>query len=275
MERILSLPRLDSTDLQTLVIHLGAAEHGKLPSSCSRAIHAQVLKWFHLEQPELSQAIHDSQESPISLSGLVSNHVGRTVQEGDEFYFRIGLLNGSLLEPLLGGLERWGSQSMVLSHFPFVIKKISTLPGRNPLIGSSDYDLLAQMSSNTNIMKLRFLSPTSFKVWQTSHIQPIPLPDSVFGSLLHRWNTFAPKRLAFPTIQWAGLIYTFDLRSQRLNIGNNLELGSVGWVKYQFPDLHQARIATILSHFAFFSGVGRKTAIGMGQTLLESEDKTS
>lgn len=105
MEKILSLPHLNSAALQTLVIHLGAAEHGNLPSSCSRAIHAQVLKWFHLGQPEISQEIHDSQESPISLSGLVSNRLSRTVQEGDEFYFRIGLLKGNLLEPLLQRLS--------------------------------------------------------------------------------------------------------------------------------------------------------------------------
>ncbi len=44
---------------------------------------------------------------------------------------------------------------------------------------------------------------------------------------------------------------------------------SIGWVRYRFPDPEQARIATILSHFAFFSGVGRKTALGMGQAMVD------
>ena len=46
------------------------------------------------------------------------------------------------------------------------------------------------------------------------------------------------------------------------------EIGTVGWVKYRFPDPEQARIATILANFAVFSGVGRKTAMGMGQVRI-------
>lgn len=267
------LPHFDSIALQTLVIYLGAAGNGNLPSSCNRAIHAQVLRWFQLGQPEISQAIHDSQESPISLSGLVGKRLSRVAYEGDEFYFRIGLLNGDLLAPLLRGLEKWESQLVVLARFPFIIKNIKMLPGSDPLVGSSNYNLLAQMPSDTDTLKLKFLSPTSFKLSQSKHIQPIPLPDSVFGNLQRRWNIFAPKELKFPKIQWTGLICDFEIRSERLKLDNAVELGSVGWVQYQFPNLQQARIATTLSHFAFFSGVGRKTAMGMGQTLLEGKNK--
>ncbi|MBW4418981.1 MAG: CRISPR-associated endoribonuclease Cas6 [Myxacorys californica WJT36-NPBG1] len=269
MELTLSLPHLEATALQTLVIKLGAAGNGDFSLSCSRALHAQVLKWFQLGQPQISQAIHDSQESPISLSGLMGKRFGRVVQEGDEFYFRVGLLNGNLLEPLLKGLEQWESQVVLLSKFPFVIKDINMLPGSHFLVGSSDYTLLAQMPSDAKALTLRFLSPTSFKLAQNRYIQPVPLPDSVFGSLQRRWNTFAPKELRFPKTQWAGLICDFEIKSQRLNLDRTVELGSVGWVRYQFPDLQQARIANVLAHFAFFSGVGRKTAMGMGLTLLK------
>jgi CRISPR-associated endoribonuclease Cas6 len=42
----------------------------------------------------------------------------------------------------------------------------------------------------------------------------------------------------------------------------------VGWVKYFFPDLQQARIANILAKFALFSGIGRKTTMGMGEVRI-------
>ncbi|XGV96561.1 MAG: CRISPR system precrRNA processing endoribonuclease RAMP protein Cas6 [Leptolyngbya sp. BL-A-14] len=268
MEPMLSLPRLKSTALQTLVIHLGAANSRNLFSTCGRAIHAQVMEWFHLSQPELAQAIHNSQVSPISLSGLVSKHLGRPILEGEEFYFRIGLLQGDLLAPLLQGLELWGS-TVVLAEFPFVIKNINLLAGTDPLIRSSDYAQLAQVPSHSKTLMLRFLTPTNFKFNQGQHTQPIPLPDAVFGSLQRRWDSFAPPGLRFSKIQWNGVIYDFEIKSQHLRLGNIDELGAVGWVKYHFPDPEQARIANILAHFAFFSGVGRKTAMGMGQTFLE------
>jgi CRISPR-associated endoribonuclease Cas6 len=46
------------------------------------------------------------------------------------------------------------------------------------------------------------------------------------------------------------------------------EIGTKGWVRYEFTDSEQAKIATTLAHFAGFAGVGRKTAMGMGQTRL-------
>jgi hypothetical protein len=103
-----------------------------------------VLEWFRLGQPEIAQAIHDSQESPISLSGLIGKQPGRTVQEGDAFYIRLGLLHGSLLVPLLRGLEQQGQSAFCLAQFPFVIKGIDLLPGTNSWSRSSDYALLVQ-----------------------------------------------------------------------------------------------------------------------------------
>lgn len=266
MERALSMSRLSSKTLQTLVIRLGAADNGELPSSCSREIYAQVLKWFQLGQPEFSQAIHDSQESPISLSSLMGWYPGRELQEGDEFYFRIGLLNGNLIEPLLRGMERY--TSLTLCSFPFVIKNINLMPGSNPLVKSSDYALLAQMPSGSPTLTLRFLSPTSFK-FKGRHIQPMPLPELVFGSLLRRWNAFAPKELKFLKIPWNGLICDYELKTQTLTVENIDELGSIGWVRYRFLDTQQARIAAILANFASFAGVGRKTTMGMGQVMVE------
>jgi CRISPR-associated endoribonuclease Cas6 len=271
MERTPSLPHLDSTALQTLVIHLGAAKGGTLPASCGTAIHAQVLNWFRHGNPEVSESIHNSQESPLSLSGLMSQRQKVKVNEGDSFYFRVGLLRGSLVEPLLSGLEKSGDAPFYLAKFPFMIRSINMLPGTDPWVASSDYALLARTPPLLTALTLKFLSPTSFKVNVGQGIQPFPLPESVFGNLYRRWNAFAPEELRFPKIQWHGLVTDYDLKTQKLGVGNLAQIGAVGWVKYQFPNPEQARIATVLAQFAFFSGIGRKTAMGMGQVVLDGQ----
>jgi CRISPR-associated endoribonuclease Cas6 len=122
---------------------------------------------------------------------------------------------------------------------------------------------LANTSVSSDIT-LQFLTPTSFK--QNQNIQPFPLPDLVFNSLLRRWNRFAPAELQFPQVQWQALISAFELKTHALKMEAGAEIGAKGWIKYRFPDPEQARIASVLANFAVFSGVGRKTAMGMGQT---------
>ena len=267
MEPTLPPLHLKPTALQTLVIHLGAAQSGPLPPT-HRAIHAQVLAWLRQGDPDISAAIHASQKSPLSVSGLM-RHCQRDAKAGDGFYFRIGLLDGTLLQPLLNGIEQTEDTPFCLATFPFVLRTINLLPGTDPWIGASDYASLANPHRIANDLTLRFLSPTSFKLNAKQALQLFPLPEAVFGNLRHRWNAFAPEALKLPIVQWSGLTLDYDLKIQTLRMENLVERGAVGWVTYRFPDSEQARIATILAHFAFFAGVGRKTAMGMGQTILD------
>lgn len=95
------------------------------------------------------------------------------------------------------------------------------------------------------------------------------MPELVFNSLLRRWNCVASEDLRFPKLEWQGMIAAYDLKTYALRMESGSEIGAQGWVRYRFPDPEQARIATILAHFAFFAGVGRKTAMGMGQVILD------
>lgn len=269
MEPALLLPHLKSTTLHSLVIRLAAVRPGTLPPACNQAIHAQVLAWFRQGDPAISQAIHDSQESPLSLSGLMHQCKTEEVRAGDEFYFRIGLLDGTLLEPLLNGLEKSGSKPFGLAGFPFVLRAISMLPGIDPWIAASDYVLLAQPPTILDTLTLKFLSPTSFKHNAGQELHPFPLTEAVFGNLHRRWNAFAPDGLKLPKVRWSGLVSDYELKTGKLEIKKLVIPGAIGWVKYRFSHPEQARIATTLAHFAFFSGVGCKTAMGMGQVMLD------
>ncbi len=257
----LYLPKIMT--LQSLVIQLGAASESTIPSTLGRAIHAQVMQWLSLGDPQIATAVHDSQESPLSLSELIGYRCKKGIQLGDDFIVRISLLESNLIQPLLKGIEFSHNKSIYLGKCPFVIRSIYSLPGTHPLVDCSNYTTLANTSVSSDIT-LQFLTPTSFK--QNQNIQPFPLPDLVFNSLLRRWNRFAPAELQFPQVQWQALISAFELKTHALKMEAGAEIGAKGWIKYRFPDPEQARIASVLANFAVFSGVGRKTAMGMGQT---------
>lgn len=251
----------------SVAVELGAAKSGSIPPTLSRAIHACVMHWFEVADREIATAIHNSQNSPISLSGLIGHRRRRGTKAGDRFTIRIGLLDGSLIQPLLQGIETSDARSLELAEFPFAVRNVYALPGTHRLARSADYELLANLPAIDRDIVLNFLSPTSFKQQQT--IQPFPLPELVFGSLQRRWNQFAPEPLQFPDVEWQGTIAAYDLKTYALKMKSNSEIGAQGWVKYRFRDRHQLKIATVLSHFAFFAGVGRKTSLGMGQTMLD------
>jgi CRISPR-associated endoribonuclease Cas6 len=255
-----------STAVHAIVIQLSAADKGQLPATLGRAIHAQIMNWLSLGDSTLARSIHDSQDSPICLSGLIGYRRKQGIRPDDHFYFRVSLLQGDLIDPLLNGLEEWGTEPITLAQFPFVIRSIDSLPGTHPQVGSSDYALLAKTPRASGDITLNFLSPTSFK--QQQGIQPFPLPELVFGNLQRRWNKFAPSDLQIPEIEWQGLVSAFDLKTHAFKLEGGSEIGAQGWVRYRFLDQEQAAIASVLSHFAFFAGVGRKTSMGMGQTQL-------
>lgn len=266
MEPEILLQPEKSTNLHSLVVEIAAADKGKIPATLSRAIHALVLQWLHQGSPKIAELVHQAQASPMSISGLLGNRRHKATQPGDNFYFRICLLDGNLIQPLLDGLQQQETKPVILAKFPFVIRNIYTLPGTHHLAGATDYSLLAKTPVTKDI-ELNFLSPTSFK--QSQNIQNFPLPELVFGSLHRRWNAFAPEEYKLPDIEWMGLVSAYELKTQALKMEGGAEIGAQGWVKYRFKDDEQAKIANILANFAFFSGVGRKTSMGMGQVRRE------
>ena len=256
-----------SDKLQSIVVELGAAKKGKPPATLGRAIHGCVLNWLSLGDAEIANQVHQSDVNPLSLSGLIGNRRQPFSESGDRFFFRIGLLDGSLINPLLSGINQWGNESLILGDFPFVIRQVYMIPNSHSLARGTDYYSLVNDAVISHQINLRFLSPTSFR--QKQGIQNFPLPGLVFDSLLRRWNLFAPKSLHFPEIEWEGLVSAFELKTHALRLEGGAEIGCQGWVKYVFSDVEKARIASILANFAFFAGVGRKTAMGMGQTELQ------
>lgn len=266
MEQEISLQLHKCSTLHSIVIELAAADVGNIPPTLSRGLHALVLKWFAAANPSVAETIHVSQNSPLAISGLLGNRRQGGVRVGDYFYFRICLLDGSLVEPLMRGFEQSETQSLVLADFPFVLRNMYALPGTHQLAGAADYALLSHPMQVLTDIEMHFLSPTSFK--QNQGVQTFPLPEMVFNSLHRRWNIFAPEQYHLPTCDWNALVTAYDLKTYALKMEGGTEIGAQGWVRYRFNSPETARIATVLANFAFFAGVGRKTAMGMGQTQL-------
>ncbi len=260
------LVSLDS--IHSIVVNLGVEDNSKIPSGLNRAIHAQVLAWLQQGNPEISALIHNSQRSPLSISELIkktnsSITKSRHCQETNRLFFRVNFLQGYLLPILLKGMET--EKKISLADRKFILIGVDSLPGVDSQARLTTYKEVVESSKPCGEINLKLISPTSFK--HNGCIQPFPLPELVFNNLLRRWNIFAPAEYHFPKVDWQGMTAAYDLKTKVIRT-EVTEIGSVGWVKYEFKDVEQARVATILSNFANYSGIGRKTAKGMGRVLV-------
>lgn len=260
---------LDS--LHSIVVNLALKDNRKILSGLNRAIHAQVLAWLKKGNPEISALIHNTQRSPISLSELIKKTdspitKSGNCQEVNRLFFQVNLLQGYLLPILLKGI---GTETEIsLADYKFTLIGIDSLPSVDSQARLTTYKELVEHSKPCDVIKFKLLSPTSFK--QNNHIQPFPLPELVFNNLLRRWNTFAPVEYHFPKVEWQVMTAAYDLKTQVIR-KEVAEIGSVGWVRYKFKNEEQAKIAMILANFANYSGIGRKTALGMGRVYFSQQ----
>ena len=116
---------------------------------------------------------------------------------------------------------------------------------------------------------LQFVSPTTFKS-EGRHV-PVPLPHLVFGSLLEKWNAFAP--VAFPPElrRYANeclALSSYQLRSSGVTLKEGgLRMGAVGRARYVSTsfDRYWMSLINLLADFALFAGLGAGTGMGLGQ----------
>lgn len=125
-------------------------------------------------------------------------------------------------------------------------------------------ELYEQASEQERQIAFTLCTPTNFR--QGQYDTAMPTRESIFSSLLNRWNKYsgipldgAAMDAIFPSF--------FDIRTEMLADSRSKFIGCVGEVSYRIlgdvPPIAIKQINT-LADFALYSGVGRKTPMGMG-----------
>lgn len=120
---------------------------------------------------------------------------------------------------------------------------------------------------------LSFLSPTAFK--QGPGSLPLPVPGNVFSWPVKVWQSFAPPLLTLPAdwLDWCAqdvFVVQHQIQTVTVNVSRNETFtGFVGEVQFRAENRHPQSELYLhawqgLAGLAAFSGVGRKTTMGMG-----------
>jgi CRISPR-associated endoribonuclease Cas6 len=264
----------------SLLLTLRPATTATVAGGLGRQAHAAVLKLIAADDAALAEQLHnDEGPKPLTVSsvlGLRGRGAERAVSPEREYGLRVTLLTHALealaarwMPERIGALEIGG----VAWHVTHVARDAA----ESPWAGSMSYEGLAapallRAEGNPWRWTLEFSTPVTFR--QRGMNQPLPTADLVWGSLLDKWNAFAPLALPDEVRRFAlecMAVSRFDLRSAaEPGKGSAMQIGAVGTCTYVAVNRDRYWLACIetLAQFALYGGVGAATARGYGQTRL-------
>lgn len=281
--------------LTAAVIHLQALQGATLKSATGRGVHGFWFRHWKQVDPDTADGLHaERQTPPYTLSPLMGlprpTAKGITpIPLGAEAWFRVTTLTEPLSESLLGKWIPGLSPGMEIEVPPAVHKNGGEVPGirwrvsgvsltseEHPWAGQTSYSKMTRqhlMNSRPPAhWRLRFATPTTFH-GSPGHL-PFPLPASLIGSWLRRWQAYAPLAMPdeFADLLRAHLVVSaYQLKTIPVREGKRLTVGCVGSMSIRALKLHPAMRAALdlLAHYAFYTGSGHRTTQGMGVTGLK------
>ena len=266
-----------TTELTSLVLQLARPAPATLPRDLSRASHAIFLQAVSRHSVALAQHLHESsQVKPFTCSNVHGGHRQGDqlhVQANASVWLRFTGLNAEV-SAALHTLAQQPPASVNLDGEDFGVV-LATLDGQaHPRASSSTYEslsapyLLAKAVPHSRIT-LRFVSPTAFRA--KGQNLPLPLPRSVFGSLLDKWNAFGPIAFSDEVQRFAEECLAISQFRGRTRVwsgkAGKVLIGFVGQATFAAlnKDRYWLSLINVLADFAWYAGVGYQTTAGMGQ----------
>jgi len=247
------------------------------PAWWARAGHALVMRLVQQADAGLAQRIHDDPAAPRPFT--VSTLWGGDLAAGEPVCWRVTALNGPMAGLLLAAAAEGGAwtpgSTLELDGHAFRILQVFRQPSGHPWAQTHSWQALARpwlhapAARPPRRLSLSLAAPVTFK--KDGRHLPFPLPELVFGSLLTRWNAFAPVALPEDLRRYVAecLVVTgYRLRTRSVPLkGGGRRIGSVGWVTFRSLcyDRYWLSLLHALTDLAFFSGLGAGVTMGLGQ----------
>ena len=270
-----------------LLIHLQATQQAELPATQGHLAHAAFLALIDTVNPELAQKLHDFKgRKPFTLSpvwGLKSSaKKHHHVNTGQQLRLRLTLLDIDLFHAFMQKLLTPQNQTLRLGNAHFLITQVLGAPESSPWSGYATADTLMQNATQSKRITLQFASPTALGLGRTDSGKPrretLPIPRYVWASLRGSWRAFTGQDIPQTFEDWVERNVVVsrieNWRTAMFRFNKGLQIGGLGQISYEALDDTPAMLRhwNTLADFAFYSGVGIKTSMGMGVVRKHSHD---
>ena len=257
-----------------LTYELRAENSARLPFINGRLMHAAFFKILNESSPELGKFIHSKMNlKPFTVSFLdpaekIPSFEERwQVRRGDRFLWRVTGLNAEILQVAMSVPSGYKVQAGGL------ILNVETVRV-DSLTKVSDFISHIKNHSPVKEIGFNFVSPISFRI--DNFDAPYPRPELIFASLADKWTQADMPASADKKIirEFAAQIRLTEWSGQSKKFYPAHDRGILAfWGKffYNIEALSDAvqRVFLLLAKFGEFSGIGRLTGQGFGQTRVE------
>lgn len=250
--------------LISVVVELDPQSDEPLPLYTGHKVHGWFFRWLTRVDAKFASSLHRLQRKPFTVSGLHSNDRST--------WFRLTSLTDDMSSWLLTHLDRDMPNRISINRRNYDVSAVDIAAQQHPWARQATYHQLKDRyldgSDDGNQVRLRFHSPTTFRSQGVN--VPLPRPDLVFGSLADRWAAFSPILLddAIRIVSDGQVVVSrYHLKTSPLHIvkGPPCGFGGVCYFEVLSKNWYWQQVCHLLAEFAFYSGVGYKTAQGMGQ----------
>ncbi len=257
------------------------------------AIQGMFLQLLRDADPEVVARLHDdSRYRPYTLSPLgIGESTPNSSQKGNEFqgfqlpryrslkqgtpcYVRITLLEDDLFPTFSKYFLTRVEPAFRLGSTEFIVTNVMvTQDNGNPWSRYVSYaNLIEKTKHDQRRITLQFLTPTGFRKGDLD--LPLPIPRLVFQSYLKRFQEFQAFEFLPDFVELVdlhtGIANMKQMRTDTIKTKKVPLIGFTGDVRFEISKKAPADLVfqmNLLADFAFFGGTGRKTTVGMGQTV--------
>ena len=232
-------------------MRLSSEEPLSLQPDCAYRLYSWLLSQIPEAQGEL---LHIQEDHPISQY-LCCDRTGKTAT------WHIALLNDAAHDVFAPVIE--SISAIDLNSGRILLESTSHEDPKSP----RDF-ILSSKGMCSGRASFQFVSPTSFK--QAGRYVIYPQERLIVRSLINRWNSFCPDYLmddedAMQMLENGILITDYSLRTVRYKLKNTLIPSFCGRISLNAKlPLALAELWNVLLAWAPYSGIGIKTALGMG-----------
>ena len=222
--------------LYSFLLELKPQQEAAVSPTHGYQAYSLVLQILRQQNPGFSQRLHELPgPKPFTVSpirGTVRRRGAHYLLDPNEVYcLRLTVLDEEMFSRFLDAVINLpNDHTLRLESASLWLHRVVTTPGRDAGVGLSSFARLLEQAQPEPLIQLRFDSPTAFRSAGRRNVA-LPLPSLVFGSLLSRWNQFAPMRLPETlrqAVEDGVLVAGYRLETRMLDFGTYKEMGFQG-----------------------------------------------